>query len=251
MQVPWYMIGGNHDHLGNIQAQIEYTKYSTKWTFPNYFYKASYAFGAKNTKVDLIFIDTVVLCGQSIDVEGRSVFHWMTALLLTPKKPEKKFEKLAKEQWEWIEEQLKTSTAEYLFVVGHYPVYSIAHSPLKCLESKLDPMMRQYNVSAYIAGHEHSLQYFLDKGDKSGTEMRYIISGAGSRTGGWGLRKGEKSTKLVYRYPKIDPIITELGLGLGGFVQFSIGETEAKFNFYGRGIQMIHESSLKPRNLKQ
>jgi hypothetical protein len=29
------------------------------------------------------------------------------------------------EQWDWIEAQLNASTADYIFVGGHYPVYSV------------------------------------------------------------------------------------------------------------------------------
>lgn len=49
--------------------------------------------------------------------------------------------------------------ANYLFVAGHYPIYSVSeHGSFKCLESKLDPLLRKYNVNAYLSGHDHNLQ---------------------------------------------------------------------------------------------
>uniref|UniRef100_A0A915HWB4 Calcineurin-like phosphoesterase domain-containing protein n=1 Tax=Romanomermis culicivorax TaxID=13658 RepID=A0A915HWB4_ROMCU len=49
--------------------------------------------------------------------------------------------------------------AEYLFIAGHYPVYSTAdHGPTQCLIDKLNPLMQKYNVTAYLSGHDHNLQ---------------------------------------------------------------------------------------------
>jgi tartrate-resistant acid phosphatase type 5 len=33
--VPWYTIAGNHDHLGNISAQMVHTNFSNKWFVKN------------------------------------------------------------------------------------------------------------------------------------------------------------------------------------------------------------------------
>ena len=54
---------------------------------------------------------------------------------------------------------LRSSTAHYLIVVGHYPVWSIAeHGPTKCLVDRLRPLLQTYHVTAYINGHDHNLQ---------------------------------------------------------------------------------------------
>jgi len=66
---------------------------------------------------------------------------------------------LSEAQWDWIEETLRSSTAHYLIVGGHYPVWSIAeHGPTTCLVDRLRPLLQKYNVTAYINGHDHNLQ---------------------------------------------------------------------------------------------
>ncbi|XP_038649815.1 tartrate-resistant acid phosphatase type 5b isoform X5 [Scyliorhinus canicula] len=77
---PWYILAGNHDHLGNVSAQIAYSGLSKRWS-------------------------------------------------------------------------------DYLMVAGHYPVWSIGqHGPTPCLVDQLRPLLKKYNVTAYISGHDHSLQ---------------------------------------------------------------------------------------------
>ncbi|KHJ91987.1 hypothetical protein OESDEN_08134 [Oesophagostomum dentatum] len=155
LDVPWYMIAGNHDHFGNVSAQVAYTSRSRKWHFPKLYYKLS--FPLRNSTIDVLMIDTIVLCGNTADIENGGFFDMLWNGSRDPDGP--KDAKKAEEQWQWIEDNLNSSRADYLFVGGHYPIYSVAsHGPTHCLVERLDPLLKKYNASAYFAGHDHTLQ---------------------------------------------------------------------------------------------
>ena len=43
-------------------------------------------------------------------------------------------------------------------MIGNYPIYSIAaNGPTNCLIDRLDPLLRRFQVSAYMSGHGKSL----------------------------------------------------------------------------------------------
>jgi len=68
-------------------------------------------------------------------------------------------------QLEWLDKTLKASTADYLIVGGHYPVYSIAeHGPTKQMQPDRFPYFRDNRISAYLCGHDHN-QQAIDVGD--------------------------------------------------------------------------------------
>ena len=76
--VPFYATGGNHDHYGNISAQIEYTKLSpsARWRYPALWYSlvesqsvvridpATGTHLARNVTTQIVVLDSVVLAGD-------------------------------------------------------------------------------------------------------------------------------------------------------------------------------------------
>ena len=58
---PWYVVSGNHDHRQNVKAQIEYTKLSSVWNYPDYFYDFHVNL-TKTYRIHFVMIDTVLLC---------------------------------------------------------------------------------------------------------------------------------------------------------------------------------------------
>lgn len=86
-----------------------------------------------------------------IDLQG---FYFSYSFKKGPECPDD-----AREQMEWLQNELSTSTADYIVVGGHYPVWSIGnHGPTKQLLEELKPMFEKYRVTSYLCGHDHNLQ---------------------------------------------------------------------------------------------
>jgi len=169
LNVPWYVIAGNHDHIGNISAQIAYTSLSKRWNFPYYWFKESFSFNEDGNiyTVDIIMYDSVILTGPSYHDDELDEFK-------APNGTEHPL--LASAQWAFLEQSMNESTADFLLVVGHYPVWSVcSHGPTKELVTYLLPMMVQYKVTAYISGHDHCLEHLETTPDNP----VFILTGAG------------------------------------------------------------------------
>ncbi|MGH0134804.1 UNVERIFIED_CONTAM: hypothetical protein FKN15_052590 [Acipenser sinensis] len=208
VNIPWYAVAGNHDHMGNVSAQVAYSKISARWNFPDLYYDLKYKIPNSNVTVSVLMIDTVLLCGNTnheVHPKGpedaavaAKHFQWIqeklessrnfpdlyydlkykipnsnvtvsvlmidTVLLcgntnheVHPKGPEDAA--VAAKHFQWIQEKLESSRSEFLIVAGHYPVWSIGHhGPTHCLVEQLRPLLKKYNVTVYLSGHDHSLQ---------------------------------------------------------------------------------------------
>lgn len=126
LQIPWYLCAGNHDHLGNVTAQIEYSLIADNWNFPSLYYSESFSSLDGNVTLDVIMIDTTTYTGVNTgDVYPTTVAD--TA------------------QQEWIEAQLSASTADYVIVAGHYPIYdACSHGNTETLIVNLLPLLNEY-----------------------------------------------------------------------------------------------------------
>ena len=164
---------GNHDHYGNVSAQVQYSNHSKRWrmddlywsfeeTGPAYTGSAADGLAASNTaatstSVKIVMIDTVTLAGvghAKDEVTGEYFTPDGDAL------PGPADQEVADAQWTWIEAQMEAaSDADYLIVAGHYPVYSICeHGPTSTLVDQLKPLLEKYNATAYVNGHDHCQQ---------------------------------------------------------------------------------------------
>uniref|UniRef100_A0A158QP04 Metallophos domain-containing protein n=1 Tax=Haemonchus placei TaxID=6290 RepID=A0A158QP04_HAEPC len=128
LRVPWYLIAGNHDHFGNVSAQVAYSRYSRKWNFPDLYYKLS--FHIKNTTIDVLMLDTIVLCGNTADIQNGGFFDMLWNRSHDPEGPSD-VEK-AEKQWKWI----KFQHIVYPGVGGHEIHYVLSGAASRSDRSK-------------------------------------------------------------------------------------------------------------------
>jgi hypothetical protein len=78
-------------------------------------------------------------------------------------------------QAQWLERQLASSASPWTIVYGHHPLLSRGpHGDTGRLQG-LHPMLARHKVTAYIAGHDHSLQWQHVSG------IDFLVAGAGGR----------------------------------------------------------------------
>ena len=164
LQIPWYIVLGNHDYRGNVQAQIDYSNISNRWTLPEKYWEKTIYSEDSPTAINLTFLDTTPLQDDYYsDVDYKDVVRDTDTI----------------SQLKWFKKTLTSIPSnQWNIVVGHHPMYTGGKRKNKKSYSKLhlEPYFDNYKVNAYFAGHEHHLQHIKPKGHLT----HHIISGAGS-----------------------------------------------------------------------
>jgi tartrate-resistant acid phosphatase type 5 len=154
LSIPWYAVLGNHDHRGNIKAQVQYSERSSRWRMPATYYKRTENL-ADGSSAELFFLDS-----DTIIKDYRS---WR-GFFSRPK------------QVRWLERALATSVARWKIVVAHHPVFSGgSHKETRALVVLVRPLLERYGVQVYLNGHNHNLEHVVIG------KVHYLTSGAGSR----------------------------------------------------------------------
>ncbi|XP_028678334.1 tartrate-resistant acid phosphatase type 5a [Erpetoichthys calabaricus] len=220
--VPWYVVAGNHDHSGNVSAQIAYSQVSKRWHFPYYYYELRFRIPHTNATLSILMLDTILLCGNSDDFTDER-----------PRGPVSLG--AAEEQLTWLKERMRSSRADFLLVAGHYPVWSVAeHGPTHCLLEKVRPLLQKYHATAYLCGHDHNLQYIEESG------IGYVLSGAGNFM--------EESMKHQDEVPpeSLKFFYAEY-TSLGGFAHIEINEKEMTVTFIQARGKSLYRTTLPRR----
>ncbi len=148
LQVPFYAALGNHDHFGNVEAQVEYSKQSQRWKMPSRYYSFEHEIDEK-TRVAFFVLDTTTLLE---DEDGDL------------------------DQLAWLEEELGRSDARWKIAAGHHPLRTGGMHRNDPMPSVLEPLFEDGGVDLYLSGHDHDLQ--LLEGPERWVQ---VISGATSR----------------------------------------------------------------------
>ena len=198
------VVAGNHDHKGNVTAQIAYSDHSNRWSFPSLYYTFTET-APDGATVQVVYIDTVVLSGDSSHPETGEE-------LPGSEYPGPADAAAAQTQMQWLEATLAASTADYIIVGGHYPVWSICeHGPTAQLVSDLKPLLEKYHVTAYMNGHDHCAEH-IDEG----TGVDYHVIGSAHL---WSTSTAHKD-KVPKGSLKFHP-----DKSVGGFASVSVNKT--------------------------
>lgn len=152
-----YTIVGNHDYHKNPKSQVD----NNYWNTPNFYYKLNF-----NKNIDLFFLDTVQLFPEHCGIHKKiieNIHHENTDTLIY-------------KQLNWLQTELQKSNNKKKIVFGHYPIISNGaySNEMSNLYKLLFPIFKKYNVSAYISGHEHNIQYIKRK-ENNYTFNQFII----------------------------------------------------------------------------
>lgn len=164
LQIPWYIIAGNHEYKGNTQALIDYSQISRRWTMPSLYYMKSIK--DDGLTADLFFIDTPPLIDKYRE---------------DPEEYPDASKHSREEQLKWLEEALSKSKARHKIVFGHHPVYAETSknpSEREDMQKYVDPLLRAYGVDYYFSGHIHNFQVIR----KPGSGVGYFTTAAISKT---------------------------------------------------------------------
>ncbi|MEC4115177.1 metallophosphoesterase [Myroides pelagicus] len=187
----WYVALGNHDYQGNVQAQIDYSEISRRWHMPSRYYSETFKLD-NGEKVLLVVMDT----NPFIDSYHKKSKY-------TDLK-----EQDTEAQLHWIKQTLgqEDQSIQWKIVVGHHPMYSGGKrkesKDTQDFQQKFADLFDQYQVDAYICGHEHDLQIIKPKGRYttqflSGSASEVRPSGVMEHTIFWAAEPGFMSFSIV------------------------------------------------------
>ena len=153
LDLPFYAVLGNHDHQGNIQAEIDYTLQQDRWKMPARHYKISYPENSTSPLLEIFAFDS----GPS-DGSGE-----------IPQDP----------SFQELMAQLQSSQARWKILAMHHPIYSNGqHGDSAALVDLIPQICNQVDV--VLSGHDHIFSQLDDAQD--GCAFQQWVVGTGGQS---------------------------------------------------------------------
>ncbi len=152
---PFFAVPGNHDHGGSVDAQIEYARrHPRRWVMKTMPWSFSRGGRKERPLLDVFLIDTESWRGGS---------------------------RRRKSRRDALRRLLMRSRARWKIVCGHHPIFGNGKKKDDVvLVRTLRPVLREFGVDFYLAGHQHNLQVLADRlADRSERLPLYVVAGGG------------------------------------------------------------------------
>jgi hypothetical protein len=158
---------------------------------------------------------------------------------------------LAAKQLEWLEARMNSSTADYLWVGAHYPVWAIGNDGPTGIRATMRPLLERWGAQ-WFNGHQHDLEHIVEKGH----DVNYVSTGAGKfccykdsnlDTVPQGSIKFAISGTGAVDWRGLKPVPFEI---LSGFTSYRIGPKSMKVVFHAHSaLPLPKPVCLSPHTL--
>ena len=211
--IPWYVVSGNHEYNGSVQAIMDYSDVSERWNAPARYFSFTRKIGDGDNECLFVFIDTAPLIDRYRNDEGYSDAgeQDMTAQLT------------------WLERELSSSEVRWTIVVGHHPVYAKTTKALSertDMQQRVGTLLEEYGADIYICGHIHNFQHIHPTGSK----VHYIVNSSASQS------------RPVHDIDQVDGMI--FGNPDPGFSVFSMNNNTCKIVFMNHQGESIYNYTI-------
>ncbi len=207
LNCPWYVVLGNHDYRGNVQAEIDYTNISRRWNMPARYF------------TQRVIEDELTMRFTFIDTSPFELKYYQ----------EEKYKASVSsqdttKQIQWIDSVSHAGSQDWNIMIGHHPLHSGGKriDETEDIRRQLAPILERNKVDLYLAGHEHDLQHIKPPG-----QTHHIISGAGS--------EGRPSGKMEYSL---------FGESIPGFVILSITKSDILAQFINSKGAVVYKTKI-------
>lgn len=150
LNLPFYALIGNHDELGSVQAQIDYSKIDSSWHMPAEDYSFTLPLNSETPIMEIFVINN----------------------------GDKKFQP---EEKAWLTKALARSHAPWKILAMHEPIISNGKhgdNPAKINDALMPVICNK--IDLILSGHDHSFSHL--KGSWAGCTADQVIVGTGGRS---------------------------------------------------------------------
>jgi DNA repair exonuclease SbcCD nuclease subunit len=211
MTLPWFVVAGNHEYHGSVQAIMDYSKLSQRWKAPARYFSFEKNLDTKGNKCLFVFIDT--------------------APLIDKYREDKSYSDAGKQDMEkelkWLDSTLVSSKDHWKIVLGHHPVYADTQKDVKertDMEKRVGTILEKRKADLYICGHIHNFQHIKPEGKA----VNYVVNSSASES-----RKVNKTDGTIFCNP--DP----------GFTVCSVTPESFTFSFINHKGENVYKYILK------